>query len=96
MFPNFDEHKKDDWLVLFREPKSDVMILACQNKDSFQLSQDEIRTWLKLLGVPEELGIVDYVWNFYGARLDLRTMTIEPLTIEQGRILGGVTKEFVF
>lgn len=51
-------------LVLYREPESDVVVLILENQDSYESATEEIEAYLKLLGVEEGLGILDYCWNF--------------------------------
>ena len=71
-------------VVFAREYESPTMIVIFENQDSYEVDGGmEIEQYLKMLGVPEELGVRDYVWNFYAAALDLKQMRMQPLTFEQ-------------
>jgi hypothetical protein len=79
-----------DFVVLYRELQADTLVIVLPNKDSYESEFDEARTYLKLLGVPEELGAVDYVWNFHAGLVNLQTMKLEPLSLEQAMEYGRV------
>ena len=79
-----------DFVVLYRELQADTLVIVLPNKDSYESEFDEARTYLKLLGVSDELGAVDYVWNFHGALVNLQTMQLEPLSLEQAMDYGRV------
>ena len=79
-----------DFVVLYRELQAQTIVIVLPNKDSYESEFDEARTYLKLLGVPEELGAVDYCWNFYGALVNLVNMQLEPLSLDQAMEFGRV------
>lgn len=96
MFPNWDEHKDDTWIVLKREPKSPILIVAFENGDSFEMDPDEVKRFLELYGMPEGVGIIDYVWNFYAAKLHmLEDWRIESLSQEQAGVFTGEGRRFI-
>jgi hypothetical protein len=77
-----------DFVVLYREFLADTLVVVLPNKDSYESELEEARTYLKLLGVPDELGAIDYVWNFRGGLVNLQTMQLEPLSLEQAMEYG--------
>jgi hypothetical protein len=77
-----------DFVVLYREFLADPLVVVLPNKDSYESELEEARTYLKLLGVPDELGAIDYVWNFRGGLVNLQTMQLEPLSLEQAMEYG--------
>ena len=77
-----------DFVVLYRELQGQTMVIVLPNKDSYESEFEEARTYLRLLGVPDELGAVDYVWNFYGGLVNLETMRLEPLSLEEAMDFG--------
>lgn len=72
-----------DFVIMYRELGADEVIIVLPNKDTYESSMEEARTYLHMLGVPDELGAVDYVWNFRGVLVDLNIMTLDPMSLEQ-------------
>lgn len=77
-----------DFVVLYRELQADTLVIILPNKDSYESELEEARTYLKLLGVPDELGAIDYVWNFRAGLVNLQTLKLEPLSLEQAMDFG--------
>jgi len=77
-----------DFVVLYRELQAQTLVIVLPNKDSYESEFDEARIYLQLLGVPEELGAVDYVWNFYAGVVSLVDHTISPLSLEEAIAFG--------
>jgi len=72
------------YLVLKREPMSPMVTVILPNQDSYSFGDgEELEIYLKMLEIPEDLKIRDYVWNFFGCKIDLTDMSMEPLSYEQ-------------
>lgn len=74
-----------DSIVIYREPEETFVGVILENQDSYELTTEEAETYLKLLGVNEELHVLDYIWSFGGARVFLVGSVMEPLTLEQAK-----------
>lgn len=53
--------------ILRRDFKGDRFAVGLSNGDTYELSRTDLETYMRVLGVPEDFGVVDYVWNFYAA-----------------------------
>lgn len=83
-------------IVLYREPQEDFIGLILENQDSYESSVEEAGIYLKLLGVDEELNVLDYIWSFGGARVFLSGSVMEPLTLEQAKSFGKKKEKVSF
>ena len=87
-----------EYIILKREPESPSVVIIFPNQDSYELDGgEELETYLKLLKIPEHLKLRDYVWNFYGAKLDFIDMRMERLTQDQAAsFIKKADKEVAF
>lgn len=67
----------EGYIVMLRQPRDEFVVIILPNQDSYEVNADDARKYLKLIGVPESVGFLAYVWNFYAARLDLITFAFE-------------------
>jgi len=73
-----------DFIIGMREPQGVTIVVALPNQDSYELFSEEFEMWLSKIGVPSEVGFLEYIWNFYTAKLLLKeNFRIEALTTEQ-------------
>jgi len=73
-----------DFIVVTREPHGATVVVTLPNQDSYELFPEEFEMWLRKIDVPSEVGFLDYIWNFYSAKLLLKEdFHIESLTMEQ-------------
>jgi hypothetical protein len=72
------------FIIGMREPQGVTIVVALPNQDSYEMFPEEFEMWLSKMGVPAEVGFLEYLWNFYSAKLLLNgDFRIEPLSMEQ-------------
>lgn len=94
MIPPINEIKNR--LVIKRYPRQLDCTIALENGDTYSLNHEELELVLKLLKVPDELNVLDYLWNFYAVQLDLTRMKMQSLSMEQAETLTGRKDPVVF
>ena len=82
--------------MISREPQTESFVITLPNQDSFELLPLEAETYIKMMGIPETEGLLEYVWNFHGAKFWFDEMAMEPLTFEQAEALGKPKDKVAF
>lgn len=85
-----------EFIVMKRESGSQFLVVIFPNQDSYELEAEQVRTYLKMIGVPPEVGFYDYVWNFYAAKWNFKTEMIETMSLEQAESFIGARQEVAF
>ena len=69
--PPIDE--KPEYIVLHRSWRDDKVLLCLPCGDSYYMSRDDLEWWMTRVGFSEAASKIDFVWNFYRARVDGQT-----------------------
>lgn len=85
-----------EYIVVSREPRTESFVITLPNQDSFELLPLEAESYMKMMGISEGEGLLEYVWNFYGAKFWFEGMVMEPLTFEQAEALGKPKEKVAF
>lgn len=94
MIPPVNEIKNG--ITLKRYPREQHCVMGLENGDTYSVTHEELAFILKRLGVPEDLGVVDYLWNFYAVYVDLNYMVMKSLSIEQAETMTGRKEPVIF
>lgn len=86
----------DDFIVMLRQPGDEFLLVILPNQDSYELTVEQVTMYLKLLKVPLGVGFLEYVWNFYGGKLDLTIMELEPMSLDQALSFMRQNEEAAF
>ena len=85
-----------EWFGIWREPLTDILVLLLENGDSYQCGRQELETWLHLMKEPQDVHVLDVVWNFYAIVVTLPDWRIEQSSLEEMRKRTGEVRRVIW
>jgi hypothetical protein len=84
-------HPSVEVIYLSRVPQTQSITFWMPNGDTYDTSPEVARQYLKLCGVTNELylRVIDYVWDFYSCRFNIRSgrfVWVPMEELDEGRI----------